>query len=61
MQEPPLEVAGVPARDQAPLLQGPELGGRAGPRGDDVVEAEPQRRGVFARSLVLRCKGGWRQ
>lgn len=58
VKEPPLDVAGVPPRDQAPLLQGSQLGGRAGPGRDHLVEAEPQRRGVLVGSLMLRGEGG---
>lgn len=51
-------MAGVPPGDQAPLLQGSQLGGRAGPGRDHLVEAEPQRRGVLVGSLMLRGEGG---
>lgn len=58
VQEPSLDVAGVPPGHQTALLQGPQLGGGARPRRDHVVEAEPQRGRVFVRPLVLRWKGG---
>lgn len=51
-------MAGVPAGHQTPLLQGAQLGGRAGPGRDHLVEAEPQRRGVLVGPLVLRGEGG---
>lgn len=51
--EPALDVRGVPARHQAAVLQGPELGSGLGPGRDHLVEGVLQGHRVVVGSLVL--------
>lgn len=51
--EPALNVRGVPARHQAAVLQGPELGSSLGPGRDHLVEGVLQGHRVVVGSLVL--------
>lgn len=55
--EPALNVGGVPAGDQAAVLQGTQLRGRVGPGRDHLVEGVLQGHGVIVGSLVLRARG----
>lgn len=59
--EPALNVGGVPAGDQAAVLQGTQLQGRVGPGRDHLVEGVLQGHGVIVGSLVLRARGEGRQ
>lgn len=53
VSEPPLQVCGVEAGDEAAALQGAELGRRSRSRADDIVEGELQGGVILVSSLML--------
>lgn len=55
--EPALNVGGVPAGDQAAVLEGPQLQGRVRPSRDHLVEGVLQGHWVIVGSLVLQARG----
>lgn len=52
--EPALDVGGVPAGDQAAVLEGTQLQGRVGPSRDHLVKGVLQGHWVIVCALVLR-------
>lgn len=55
--EPALDVGGIPARDQAAVLEGAQFQGCVGPSSDHLMESVLQGYRVIVGSLVLQTSG----